>query len=71
MNGTHFLIYTTEVGGDFYVVKGTREQYDKAVKTGRLAIPSWDGSTDCPKVVLVALATVEDNYDTFNGASRG
>lgn len=77
MNGKVFLIYTTEEGGFFKLTCGSKDDvrrwYETAARTGRLQVPHYDGALgwaiDTP-VVLVALATVSENFDVLLGCSR-
>lgn len=71
MDGTNFILWTTKEGGYFKATRGTREQYDEAVKTGNLALPTWDvKGTEYIKFFFIAYGTIEDNFDSGFGCSR-
>lgn len=66
MDGEKFILWTTEESGYFKAMRGTREQYDEALKTGVLRIrdPYYDGERyDEIKFYFIAFGTIEDNYD--------
>lgn len=73
MNGTDFILWTTEQGGYFKATKGDRAQYDDAVATGTLKIPrpdTDDGKPDEIRFYFIAFGPVVDNYDRGLGCSR-
>lgn len=74
MNGETFVIYTTEVGGQFKTAHASEDQYQDAVSSGQ-----WD-ETPVDEVIprgtrlvdlkMIALLRVERNHDFVLGHSR-
>lgn len=65
------IIYTTEEGGILQARWGTREQYEKAVRTGVLKVSDWEN--DGPVYVdlaFIVLASADENYDFIAGRTR-
>lgn len=74
MNGETFVIYTTESGGRFKIVKATHQEYLEAVASRQWDETPWD--EDCPRgrdvvdLNMVAFLRVEENHDFILGCSR-
>lgn len=69
MNGENFILWTTEEAGYFKATRGTREQYDEAVRSGYLKLKGLFGTETIP-VYFVAFGPIEANHDFGLGQSR-
>jgi hypothetical protein len=70
-----FVIYVTEQGGMFKVVKATSEQYEKAISSGQWdeSPVDWDPPVtgrDMVDLVWIAKLTVESDFDFVLGRPR-
>lgn len=73
MNDKTFILWTTETGGYFKAMFGTREEYDKALETRTLELPTFrdDSRTvDVEHLQFVAFGTIADNFDFVLGTDR-
>lgn len=50
-----FVIYTTETGGTYQIVRATREQYDEAVKSGVWDVTPYDWDTKTRTLVPIKM----------------
>ena len=72
-NGKTYILYTTEIGGEFQVTHGTIPQWAEAVKTGVLTISAvWRGEGEFDEVqpCFMQMVVVEANHDFVLGMAR-
>lgn len=71
-NGSGFIVYTTEEGGPFHVIRGTRSDYERITETGEVRVVMFnDRDAILTDPIYVAfLCVVESNHDAIIGGER-
>lgn len=70
LDGTHFLLYTTEEGGAFHVTRCTPAEYKNVLLTREVNVNMFNNAVVTDPALVALLAVVEENHDFILGRSR-